>query len=398
MKKIVLSLLIMMLISSCAFANDALYNEQIQSGLHKLGIMTGDQNGDLHLDETITRAEAIKLICTAGKIDKHATSDGSLFPDVSQNHWAYEYIYAAKDAGIINGDENGYFNPEASVTNEEFIKMVICLLGYEPMADQRGGFPAGYTAVASTYGLTEGFEFEVNTPALRRDMAVIIWRALDTPLMMEKINAPSGVSYIVANGKNGTPLVTLRNGATNWDTSKENISKYLYEFASLYPYKEGDTEKSFTLYPDIVYTSGLEKAFDGTEYEAPAMYFDEMAQNLIDKMEYGSVNISFENQSFKSDYITFDSKYLVPVHTMSMLGLETKINPALYLATIKDEATILEIQPNVIGMRKNKAEGYWVPLEVCARIFKDTFYVPLEAVIQEFGYTAQFDGDNIVIK
>lgn len=398
MKKFISSLLIMMLISSCAFASNALYNEQIQTDLNKLGIMTGDQNGDLHLDENITRAETAKLICTAGGLRVQSDADGAVFPDVAADHWAYEYICAAKDAGIVNGDENGYFNPEAPVTNEEFIKMAVTLLGYEPMADARGGFPAGYKVVASQCGLTEGFVFDVNTPALRRDMAVIIWRALDTPLMMEKVKSPSGVSYAVANGKNGIPLVTLRNGATNWDTSKENIPKYLYEFAAIYPYKEGDTEKSFTLYPDIVYTSGLEKAFDGTEYEAPAMYFDEMAQNLIDKMEHGSVNITFENQSFKSDYITFNSKYLVPVQTMSKLGLEAKINPTLYLATIKDETTTLEIQPNVIGMRKNKAEGYWVPLEVCARIFKDTFYVPLEAVISEFGYTAQFDGDNIIIK
>lgn len=399
MKKILLiTLVILMLTSVTSFADSGLYNETIKTDLQNLGIMTGDQNGNLHLEDNITRAETAKLICAAGKLNTEFTDEAAIFPDVANNHWGYKYIRAVFEAGIAIGDERGYFNPESSVTNEEFIKMVVSLLGFEPLAEQRGGYPAGYNVVASTYGLTEGFQFEVNAPAVRQDMAVIIWRALDTPVMMEKIQKESSISYCVMNGEKGIPLVTLRNGTSKWDTSKENIPKYLYEFAALYPYKDGDTEKSFTLYPDIVYTSGLEKDFDGTEYEAPAMYFDEMAQNIISVMKNGTVNIEFDKENFESDYITFDSKYLVPVETLSKLGLKTQINPALYLATIKNDDTILEIQPNVIGMRKNQAEGYWVPLEVCARIYNNTFYVPLEAVIREFGLSAEINGDVIIIE
>ena len=66
--------------------------------------------------------------------------------------------------------------------------------------------------------------------------------------------------------------------------------------------------------------------------------------------------------------------------------------------TQKAIAAYLEIQPNVIGMRKKQYEGYWVPLEVCARIYNNTFYVPLEAVIREFGLSAEINGDEVVIK
>lgn len=399
MKKIILAIIaILIFTSSAAFANEALYTQEIQNDLNTLGIMTGDENGNLNLSDNITRAEATKLICVAGNLYIKDNNDAVIFPDVPLEHWAHKYISAAYEAGIVKGDENGLFNPENNVTNEEFIKMTICLLGYEPMAEVRGGYPAGYNTAASTYGLTKGFSFEVNVPALRRDMAVIIWRALDTPVMLKKLEKEGSVSYIIMNGQRGIPLTTLRNGTTKWDTSKENINNYLSEFASKYPYKEGDTEKSFELYPDIVYTSGIDKYLDGTEYEAPAMYFDEMAQNLISKMETGICDIEFKGESFKSDFITFNLKYLVPVNTISKLGLDASVNPAMYLATIKNDTTTLEIQPNVIGMRKNQALGYWVPLDVCARIFKDTFYVPLEAVISEFGYTCEITENKILIK
>ena len=37
----------------------------------------------------------------------------------------------------------------------------------------------------------------------------------------------------------------------------ETLCDKAKEFASQYPYKEGDVEKTFALYPDIAYTSGI---------------------------------------------------------------------------------------------------------------------------------------------
>ena len=69
MKKILLiTLVILMLTSVTSFADSGLYNETIKTDLQNLGIMTGDQNGNLHLEDNITRAETAKLIC-AGMTD-----------------------------------------------------------------------------------------------------------------------------------------------------------------------------------------------------------------------------------------------------------------------------------------------------------------------------------------
>lgn len=70
----------------------------------------------------------------------------------------------------------------------------------------------------------------------------------------------------------------------------------------------------------------------------------------------------------------------------------------LYLPEAKnDKVYTLEIIPNIIGMRKNQAKGYWVPLEICARFVEDSLYVPLEAVAKEFGYVMEMNSDGSVI-
>lgn len=400
MKKIIsLILLVLQLFSISVFADSAKLNEIQKEDLFNLGIMTGDENGNLNLDDNITRAEATKMICVAGDIKLPSDACESIFNDISNNHWAYRYISAAKENSIINGDENGNFNPDSYITNEEIIKMIVCLIGYNEMAEMKGGYPAGYKAVASQFGITNGLTLKAETTAVREDVAVMISNALDIPIMaLKNADADGNVVYIILDGKDGRPFSTLRGTrGMAWDTSLTNINKLAQSFASQYPYKEGDTEKSFALYPDVLYSSGMEKAADGTQYECPAIYDDRHAHHLVDTMSIMPVKIETENNSFETRYALFNSKALVPYDTFSMIGCSASFDKDTYVATISDAGTTLEIIPNIIGMRKNKAEGYWVPLEACARFIGDTLFVPLEAVAKEFGYTAKINSEGSII-
>jgi len=47
------------------------------------------------------------------------------FNDVSKDNWAYPYIEALSEKGIINGYEDGSFNPNGYVTRGEFEKLVM---------------------------------------------------------------------------------------------------------------------------------------------------------------------------------------------------------------------------------------------------------------------------------
>lgn len=209
MKKILaFALIFLQLFSVSAFAL-SLTDGQKQD-LYHLGIMVGDEAGDLRLGDTITRAEAVKMLCVAADYAE-GLSEASPFPDVPRGHWAEGYIQTAKEKEIVVGDEKGCFNPESPVTNEEIVKMIVCLLGYSPMAEPFGGFPAGYTRAAGQIGLTENLGLEVNAPAVRENVAIMIARALDIPLMTEKEgDGGDGADYVILNGENGLPLATLR--------------------------------------------------------------------------------------------------------------------------------------------------------------------------------------------
>ena len=218
MRRLFLSIIIVCvsISSTVGVFAEAPTEEQVNE-LREYSVMVGDPDGNMRFEDTLTRAEAVKLIYNLsgfGEKGIYASNEQieqspMFFPDVSQIHWASEYITWAKTSGIVEGDEKGNFNPEKPVTNEEFIKMLVSSLGYSPLAESRGGFPAGFIKIATDRGITKGLQFAVNTPAKRGDVAVMICSSFDVPLMKQN-GFGDAVSFVIMDGSNGTKLQTLR--------------------------------------------------------------------------------------------------------------------------------------------------------------------------------------------
>ena len=213
MKKFVSLITVIFMICTLSVSALEITDEQ-KADLSRLGIMVGDENGNLNTESPITRAELAKMLCVAGGLTAEGSTDASAFPDVTPAHWAYAYICAARDAGLVVGDENGFFNPEAHVTNEETVKMIVSLIGYSPMAVSTGGFPAGYNATAARLGLTAGLALAPAQSATRNDAAIMLSKALDIPLMKMNDHAKGSEDadeFVVLDGTvSGFPLETLR--------------------------------------------------------------------------------------------------------------------------------------------------------------------------------------------
>ena len=47
------------------------------------------------------------------------------FSDVPSDHWAYQYINDLSNNGVINGYEDGTYKPQDSVTRAEFLKLLV---------------------------------------------------------------------------------------------------------------------------------------------------------------------------------------------------------------------------------------------------------------------------------
>jgi len=80
------------------------------------------------------------------------------FTDVPKDHWAFAYVEAGKDLGIINGYPDGTFKPDKPVKFEELCKMLVAAKGESPAA---GKWPLNYVRKALDLGFFNGIEDEV---------------------------------------------------------------------------------------------------------------------------------------------------------------------------------------------------------------------------------------------
>ncbi len=179
--------------------------------LSGLKILEGDEEGNFNPDAEIKRSEFAAVVCRA--LGQENAANGSKgftkFSDVSTDHWAVGYINWAAQQKIVNGIGDNQFAPDAPVKYQEAVKMLVAALGYEPMATRKGGYPTGYMVVAASNNM--GVAGVGGTEnAARKVVAQLTYQALDVPLMDASYFSTSGADeYLVYNGKNGTDPKTI---------------------------------------------------------------------------------------------------------------------------------------------------------------------------------------------
>ena len=112
------------------------------------------------------------------------------FTDVSSDSWYAEYVTALADKGIVNGKTETEFAPNDSITRAEFVKIIAGIAGADLTAAEgetsfsdvaSNSWYAPYVAWASENGVVTGSggKFNPNSRITRQDMAVIIMRYVD---------------------------------------------------------------------------------------------------------------------------------------------------------------------------------------------------------------------------
>lgn len=87
----------------------------------KIGLIAGYQDGTCRPEENITRAEAARITASALKLTSNVTT--SSFTDVKER-WCIPAIEALAEKRILSGDGNGAFRPNDSITRAEAAKVV----------------------------------------------------------------------------------------------------------------------------------------------------------------------------------------------------------------------------------------------------------------------------------
>ena len=85
--------------------------------LYENEITVGDSNGNFNPDANITRQEAAIMLVKA--FEATGTSSDLYADDAQIASWAKSFVYTAKAAGLMKGDDHNEFNPTDRLTRAE---------------------------------------------------------------------------------------------------------------------------------------------------------------------------------------------------------------------------------------------------------------------------------------
>lgn len=100
--------------------SESLYATQINT-LGAYGILLGDGTGGFSPKRTLTRAELCAMLAQALNVDSTASG---LFSDVSDGRWYAGDVNAIAALGFVNGVGGGRFDPNGTLTQEQFITVM----------------------------------------------------------------------------------------------------------------------------------------------------------------------------------------------------------------------------------------------------------------------------------
>lgn len=146
--------------------------------------------------EILTRAELASVLANlVSENIPESTTAAQAFLDVPDTHAAAGAITFCAGMGLMVGDGNGNFRPEAPVSPMELAKVLADLLGYGPKARATGGYPTGYRLAARELRLFREVD-ETNAYLLREDGAQMLFTALcQMPLEVSSFEQERTVFY-----------------------------------------------------------------------------------------------------------------------------------------------------------------------------------------------------------
>ena len=200
-----------MMLSLSVYANDSAVTEESNAEeLKSYGIMQGDTDGNMRLSDELTRAEAVTLIVRLYGFEPE-TSDAvtvNKFSDM-ENHWALNAAIIAENLRLTETEKGEAFKPDEKITAQEFLKMLVCLLGYKEVAERKAPDFVGYIMQASQMGVTNSVPLVTDKPLTRGQAAKLICNSLDIPLMVQTSFGKNN-EYMIMNGKNGVAYQSIR--------------------------------------------------------------------------------------------------------------------------------------------------------------------------------------------
>lgn len=282
------------------------------AALQSMGVVNGYTDGSFRASNTITRAEFSSMIVKATDNESliSSASGTSPFTDVPTTHWAHDVVNVAYSLGYLNGNGDGTFSPDRTITVGEAVTVVLRILGYTT-ADIGYNWPTDHVAMAQSLGLLDDINKGAYDTLTRGDMVYLT-------MAMIQGETSTGSDYIYSicsntiedviildndaeDGYGGTGLLWFFANGTDFYYEQETTIPDDFVFncrGTLLLDKSGtvigfisNDEKTYTVDIDKVDASGITNA-NGTTTSISSsaeMIFDD------ESMIYGSYFYKLEN-------------------------------------------------------------------------------------------------------
>ncbi len=98
--------------------------------LKEIGSINGYDDGSFKPYNQINRAELLKLLMESSSKELNATKL-NCFHDVDSADWYAPYVCSAKEQGLVNGYDTGYFKPGQNINKVEALKILAVIYDWE---------------------------------------------------------------------------------------------------------------------------------------------------------------------------------------------------------------------------------------------------------------------------
>ncbi|MBR7055693.1 MAG: S-layer homology domain-containing protein [Oscillospiraceae bacterium] len=201
-KSLALVLAIVLVVGVCVFNaaaftdDEAITCDEAVAVLTGIGVIKGRDTGAFDPTATLTRAEAATIITRLkGQEDLQAKSK---FDDM-QGHWAESYVAYCAAEGIVNGVGDNKFDPDAKLTGNQWGKMLLVAMGFDPAEtglDKGDTWEVAVAKLVKDKKLKVGVEtLDMNAPISREQTCVLAFNALPQSVSGERAYVVEGVVF-----------------------------------------------------------------------------------------------------------------------------------------------------------------------------------------------------------
>lgn len=170
--KIISIILAILMLPVCASANT--YADK----LYELGLFKGTENG-YELESPLTREQSAVMLVRFNGAEENVLKEKfeETFTDVKSSRWSFPYVMYCYEKEITKGTGNNTFTPESDVTAEEYITLVLRMLGYTDSAPETAFDDAIENMLISSDDVKS---LKKSNKFTREQMVYITYRSLQT--------------------------------------------------------------------------------------------------------------------------------------------------------------------------------------------------------------------------